>query len=170
MQTIIFALLALVSLFSAIMVVTRKNPVFSILYLVLTFFCFAGFYVMLGATFLAAIQILVYGGAIMVLFLFVVMMLNLREPEELEGKNTLWQTMGAVVAIGFGLLVLAFLGRSPGAGIPNFQPGDEAYMMGGAKALGKLLFTEFVFPFEIAGVLLLAAVIGAVALAKRKRV
>ena len=170
MQTIIFALLALVSLFSAIMVVTRKNPVFSILYLVLTFFCFAGFYVLLGATFLAAIQIMVYAGAIMVLFLFVVMMLNLREPEELEGKNTLWQTMGVVVAIGFGLLILAFLGRSPGAGVPVFQPGEEAFVLGGAKSLGKLLFTEFVFPFEIAGVLLLAAVIGAVALAKKKRV
>ena len=170
MQTIIFALLALVSLFSAIMVVTRKNPVYSILYLVLTFFCFAGFYVLLGATFLAAIQILVYAGAIMVLFLFVIMMLNLREPEELEGRPGVWQHLGVVVAIGFGLLILAFLGRSPGAGVPPFQPGEEAFAMGGAKALGKLLFTEFVFPFEVAGVLLLAAVIGAVALAKKKRV
>ena len=76
-QTIVFAILALVSLFSGIMVVTRKNPVYSILFLVLTFFCYAGFYVLLGATFLAAIQIMVYAGAIMVLFLFVVMMLDI---------------------------------------------------------------------------------------------
>ena len=77
MQTFMFALLALVTLFSALMVITRKNPLHSILYLVLAFFCFAGLYVMLGASFLAAVQIIIYAGAIMVLFLFVIMMLNL---------------------------------------------------------------------------------------------
>ncbi len=170
MQTIVFSILALVSFFSAIMVVTRKNPVYSILFLVLTFFCFAGFYVMLGASFLAAIQIIVYAGAIMVLFLFVIMMLNLREPEALEGGANAWQGLGAVVGVGFGLVLMAFLAKSPGVGIPSYVPGEEAYAMGGARALGKLLFTEYVFPFEVAGVLLLAAVIGAVALAKKKRV
>jgi len=170
MQTFTFALLALVTLFSAVMVITRRNPVYSILYLVLAFFCFAGFYVLLGASFLAAIQILVYAGAIMVLFLFVIMMLNLREPEKLEGKRTIWQVLGAIVGIGFGLIVLAFLSGNPGVGFPSFAPSAEVYSLGGAKHIGKMLFTEYVLPFEIAGVLLLAAVIGAVALAKKKRV
>jgi len=170
MQTFIFALLALIALFGAIMVVTRRNPVYSIMYLVLTFFAFAGFYVMLGATFLAAVQVLVYAGAIMVLFLFVVMMLNLREPEKLEGNQPLIKTLGIIVGIGFGIVMLAFLGRSPGAGVPSIPPSPEAYAMGGSSYLGKELFTQYVFPFEVAGVLLLAAVIGAVALAKKKRV
>ncbi len=168
-QTIVFAIIALISLFSGIMVVTRKNPVYSILYLVLTFFCFAGFYVMLGATFLAAIQILVYAGAIMVLFLFVIMMLNLREPEKMEGGTSFFQTLGFIVAGGFAILLLAFFVGKPGPGVPPFPPGDAAYALGDAKQLGTLLFTDFVFPFEIAGILLLAAVIGAVALAKRDR-
>ncbi|MCB2210891.1 NADH-quinone oxidoreductase subunit J [bacterium] len=169
-QTIVFAILALISLFSGIMVVTRKNPVHSILFLVLMFFCFAGFYVMLGATFLAAIQVLVYAGAIMVLFLFVVMMLNLRDPEALEGGTSFFQTLGFVVAIGFGIVLLAFLAGKPGPGVPTFPPGEAAYALGDAKSLGQELFHNYVFPFEIAGILLLAAVIGAVALAKRERV
>lgn len=169
-QTIVFAILALVSLFSGIMVVTRKNPVYSILFLVLAFFCYAGFYVLLGATFLAAIQILVYAGAIMVLFLFVVMMLNLREPEKMEGGTSFFQTLGFIVAGGFALVLMAFFAGQPGPGVPTYPPGEAAYAMGDAKELGMLLFTDYVFPFEIAGILLLAAVIGAVALAKRNRV
>ncbi|MBS1262411.1 MAG: NADH-quinone oxidoreductase subunit J [Calditrichaeota bacterium] len=169
-QTIVFAILALISLFGGIMVVTRRNPVHSILFLVLTFFCFAGFYVMLGATFLAAIQVLVYAGAIMVLFLFVVMMLNLREPEALEGGPSFFQTLGFIVAAGMAVLLLAYFAGRPGPGVPPFSAGETAYEVGGPESLGMLLFTEYVFPVEIAGILLLAAVIGAVALAKRKRV
>jgi NADH-quinone oxidoreductase subunit J len=170
MQTFTFALLALVSLFSAIMVITRKNPIYSILYLVLAFFCYAGFYVLLGASFLAAIQILVYAGAIMVLFLFVIMMLNLRDPEKLEGKRTIWQTLGAIVGAGFGLVLLAYLSSNPGIGVPSVPMTQEAYAMGSTSFVGKALFTDYVLAFEIAGVLLLAAVIGAVALAKKNRV
>ncbi len=170
MQTFTFALLALVSLFSAIMVITRKNPVYSILYLVLVFFCFAGFYVLLGASFLAAIQILVYAGAILVLFLFVIMMLNLRDPEKLEGKRSLWQTLGAIVGSGFGLVILSYLSANPGIGVPSVPMTQEAFALGSAAFVGKALFTDYVLAFEIAGVLLLAAVIGAVALAKKNRV
>ncbi len=169
MQTIMFAMLAVVALFGAIMVITRRNPVFSILWLVLTFFSFAGLYVLLGAFFLAAVQIVVYAGAIMVLFLFVVMMLNLREPEKLEERKPVWIALGAIVGIGVGLVLLAYLVRS-GVGVTIFQPSPQAYVIGSARWLGKELFTDYVFAVEIAGVLLLAAVIGAVALAKKTRV
>ncbi|MDP8206965.1 MAG: NADH-quinone oxidoreductase subunit J [Candidatus Electryonea clarkiae] len=172
MQGVMFIVLALVTLFSALMVITRKDPVSSILYLVLTFFCFAGFYVLLGAQFLAAVQIIVYAGAIAVLFLFVVMMLNLREPEAEEGKELIpiWKPLGYAVGIGVGIVFLSYLASSPGPAIPPLNGGDEIYAMGRADFLGKALFTDFILPFEIAGVLLLAAVLGAVALAKKKRV
>ncbi|MBZ0264474.1 NADH-quinone oxidoreductase subunit J [bacterium] len=169
MQSFMFILLTIVTLFSALMVVTRKNPVASILYLVLVFFCFAGFYVMLGAQFLAAIQIIVYAGAIMVLFLFVVMLLNLRDMDNVEGKPNAWQNLGIFAGIGMGLVILAYLSGSPGMSIAPVGNNPEVYAMGSAKYLGKALFMDFVLPFEIAGVLLLAAVVGAVALAKKKR-
>ncbi len=169
MQSIMFILLSVVTLFSAMMVITRKDPVSSVLYLVLTFFCFAGFYIMLGAQFLAAVQIIVYAGAIMVLFLFVVMMLNLRDVDNLEGKTSLWQKLGYVLGIGLGLVLLAYLTGSPGPALPQLTGSVREFAMGRADWLGKTLFTEFVLPFEIAGVLLLAAVLGAVALAKKNR-
>ncbi len=169
MQTFMFIILTVITLFSALMVVTRKNPIASILYLVLVFFCFSGYYIMLGAQFLAAVQIIVYAGAIMVLFLFVVMMLNLRDPEAVEGKPLPWQTMGLFIGIGVGIVLLSYLAGSPGPGIPSLEPTKETYALGSAKFMGKSLFTDYVLPFEIAGVLLLAAVIGAVALAKKDR-
>ncbi|MBD3165717.1 NADH-quinone oxidoreductase subunit J [bacterium] len=167
MQTFMFYLLAVVAVASAIMVITRRQPVYSVLYLVLTFFCVAAFYVMLGAQFLAAIQIIVYAGAIMVLFLFVVMMLNLREPEEMEGR-TVWPAFGAIVGVGLGLVLLAYLFGGEGR-LPMVQDYTQSYALGRPDSMGRSLFTEFVLPFEIAGVLLLAAVVGAVALAKRDR-
>ena len=167
MQTIMFALLSIVALFGAIMVITRRNPVFSILWLVLTFFSFAGLYVLLGANFLAAIQIVVYAGAIMVLFLFVVMMLNLREPEKLEERKPIWVGLGVVVGLGLGLVLMAYLVRG---GVELMaDPSAQSYVLGSSKWLGKELFTNYVLAVEIAGVLLLAAVIGAVALAKKNR-
>ena len=169
MQSLMFIVLAGVALLSALMVVTQKNPMSSVLFLVLTFFCFAGFYVMLGAQLLAAIQIIVYAGAILVLFLFVVMMLNLREPEAEEGRSPVWKALGFVLGFGMILVFLAYLSGSPGPGIPPGSSSPASYAMGGTHELGKTLFTDFVLPFEIAGVLLLAAVLGAVSLAKKDR-
>ncbi len=195
MQTIMFYVLAVVALFSAMMVISRKQPVQSVLFLVLTFFCLAGLYVLLGAQFLAAIQIVVYAGAIMVLFLFVVMMLNLRDPDNIEGRSA-WQGFGVIVGLGMLLVILAFIARSPSdtamqdsalkteavqtaiiAGELNSTSTDadvenvenSIYRQGRADSMGGELFTSYLLPFEIAGVLLLAAVIGAVGLAKKRR-
>jgi NADH-quinone oxidoreductase subunit J len=170
MQTIMFGLLALTAVVGGIMVITRKNPVYSILWLVLTFFSFAGLYVLLGANFLAAVQIIVYAGAIMVLFLFVVMMLNLREPEKLEQRKPLLVGLGVVVGGGLGLVLLTYIVRARTELLPAAEQGVAAYAQGGPTWLGKELFTNYVFAVEVAGVLLLAAVIGAVALAKKTRV
>jgi len=112
----------------------------------------------------------VYAGAIMVLFLFVVMMLNLREPEEIEEKSVVWKSFGVVVGAGLGIVLLAFFATSPGPAVPPIGDDPGMYAIGQADYLGKALFTDYVLPFEIAGVLLLATVLGAVALAKKKRV
>lgn len=168
MQTIMFLVLALTALVGGILVITRRNPVYSVLWLVLTFFAFAGMYVLLGAYFLAVIQIIVYAGAIMVLFLFVVMMLNLREPEKLEQRKPIMITAGVVVGGGIGLVLLSYLARARTM-IDLAQADEMSYAIGSARWLGKELFTNYVITVEIAGVLLLAGVIGAVALAKKDR-
>lgn len=161
MNPILFIILAIVTVGAALLVILSKNPVSSVLYLVLTFFCIAAFYVILGAQFLAAVQIIVYAGAIMVLFLFVVMLLNLRKIEE-KGSSftkTLGVMAGAFIII---LFITAFSGievAAPGAG--ELTP---------TEALGERLFTQYLIPFEIASVLLLVAIVGAVTLVKKKRV
>ena len=134
MQGVMFIILSLVTIFSALMVITRKNPVSSILYLILAFFCFAGFYVLLGAQFLAAVQIIVYAGAIMVLFLFVVMMLNLREPETAEGKDLIpvWKPLGYAVGIGIGIVFLSYLAGSKGHALPPMSDSVQNYAQGRA--------------------------------------
>ena len=150
--------------------VTRKNPVASLLFLVLTFFSLAALYVLLGAHFIAAIQIIVYAGAIMVLFLFVIMLLNLGHDYQSDLRGGLWILVGFVAAgvVGF------FVWRSFGAA-------DAIVARGGAEeiaasveqlnavgAIAQPLFRDYIVPFELVGILLLVAIIGAVLLAKRR--
>ncbi len=168
MQGLMFMGTAGIAVFSAIMMITRKNPIASIMYLLLTFFCFASIYVILGAQFLAAVQLIVYGGAILILFLFVVMLLNLREGEMEEKPAPVWKTLGFVLGVGMMLVALSYIVRTPET-VAHVEASRELFAMGRVDFIGKALFTEFVFPFEVAGVLLLAAVVGAVALAKKNR-
>lgn len=146
----------------ALMVVISKNPVHSVLYLVLTFFTIAGHYVLLNAQFLAAVHVIVYAGAIMVLFLFVIMLLNLNK--ETEPHKSVWLKASAAVASG--LLLVVLVGSLKGAETitptNTFNPN-----IGLIENLGKTLFSEFLLPFEISSVLLLVAMIGAVMLGKR---
>lgn len=165
METAFFILLAALAIFSALMVILKRNPIASVLFLVLTLFVTAALYVLLMAPFLAVIQIIVYAGAVIVLFLFVLMLLNINRIQE-GGAPTL-KVLGVVVA-GLLLVVTAVVLRSVAI------PADSGFLrsspegFGSVEAVGRSLFTTYLLPFEIASFLLLAAIIGAVVLAKKK--
>jgi NADH-quinone oxidoreductase subunit J len=163
--TILFWFLSALAIGGALMVVTSKNPVHSILYLIITFFAISGHYVLLNAQFLAIVNIIVYAGAIMVLFLFVVMLMNLNaETEPPQKKRYLY--FAGLIAGGSLLLVLvaALKTSSTSTQLIQMKVGD----VGLINNLGKVLFTEYVFPFEISSVLFLSAMIGAVVLSKKE--
>ncbi len=160
--TYLFYLLAFLSIMFGLMVVFAKNPVHSVLYLVITFFTIAGQYVLLNAQFLAAVHIIVYAGAIMVLFLFVIMLLNLNK--ETEPHKSLWLKLSATIASG--LLLVVLVGSLKNAGtIPH--PANFNTNIGLIENLGKTLFNDFLLPFEVSSILLLAAMVGAVMLGKK---
>ncbi len=162
MQQYLFLALAAISVFTALLMVFSKNPVHSVLYLILTFFAIAGQYVLLNAQFLAVVHIIVYAGAIMVLFLFVLMLLNLNKETEPQ-KSSEWKIIAGITS---GLLLVTLVGALKGSGQIN-MPENANTSVGLVENLGKVLFTDFVVPFEIAGILFLAAMVGAVLVGKR---
>jgi NADH-quinone oxidoreductase subunit J len=168
MEGLLFYGLAAIMVISSCMVILRKNPVHSALFLVLTFFCLAGLYLLLHAQFIAAIQIIVYAGAIMVLFVFVIMLLNLDKEVASKGGHGLQKFWAMVLSI----TLAVFLGSIMTARVFTGEKGDfspEALnAVGNSEIIGRLLFTEFLLPFEITSVLLLAAIVGAIILAKKK--
>jgi NADH-quinone oxidoreductase subunit J len=150
--------------------VTRKNPVASLLFLVLTFFSLAAIYVLLGAHFIAAIQIIVYAGAILVLFLFVIMLLNLGHNYQADLRGGLWIVTGFASAGIFGYMVWQSLG-TPGAIIERGGELEIAAAVEQYNAVGAVaypLFRHHLVSFELVGILLLVAIVGAVLLAKRR--
>jgi NADH-quinone oxidoreductase subunit J len=161
MTVYLFLILGFFAILSALMVVFTKNPIHSILYLVLTFFAIAGEYVLLNAQFLAIVNIIVYAGAIMVLFLFVVMLLNLNT--ETEPHKSMLRKLIAVVAAG--LLLVVLVGSLKGADNMTIQPFSRN--TGLIENLGTVLFKDFLLPFEVSAVLFLAAMVGAVMLGKK---
>jgi NADH-quinone oxidoreductase subunit J len=161
---ILFWLLSVVALFSALMVITNKNPVYSVLWLIVTFFSISGHYILLNAQFLAIVNIIVYAGAIMVLFLFVIMLMNLNK--ETEPQKNRWLKMAGAVAGGCLLLVLVAALKD--SDIKQQQALVNEGSIGLIKNLGKELFTTYVVPFEISSVLFLSAMIGAVVIGKKE--
>ena len=161
----LFYFLAFVSIFSALMVVLSKNPVHSVLFLVLTFFSIAGHYILLNAQFLAISHIIVYAGAIMVLFLFVIMLLNLNE-HSVASKNNLMKGASIVAA---GMLMCVMVAALKGADDINVGKNISNENIGLVHRLGQVLYTDYILPFEIASVLFLIAMIGAVILAKKDK-
>ena len=145
------------------MVIVHRNAVYSALFLIITLFALAGHFVLLNAPFIAAVHIIVYAGAIMVLFLFVLMLLDLKKDEGSLKSRRPMQFVGSFIA---GILVIE-LGVMLKAGA-NAMPDAASGQVGSTRAIGQLLFTQYLFPFEIASVLLLSAIIGAVILAKHK--
>jgi NADH-quinone oxidoreductase subunit J len=159
---IVFLVLSAIAICGALAVIFSRNAMYSVLFLVLTFFTIAGHFVLLNAQFLAIVNIIVYAGAIMVLFLFVVMLLNLNKESEAP-TPMLIRLIGSIAA---GLLLVTLVGVLKGA---NSSGADELPItqIGTVSRLGKVLFNEFLLPFEISSVLFLSAMIGAVMLGKK---
>ena len=161
METAMFYVFSVLAVGSGLAVVTRRNPITAALFLVLAFFSLAGIYVLMDAFFLAAVQVAVYAGAIMVLFLFVIMLLNLG-PEDLPRFMT--RKVKWLYAISSIVLVALLLGIDLGR-----HAGSEAAPMAGeVGAIGDKLFGEYLLPFEITALLLLVAIVGSVAMAHRE--
>jgi NADH-quinone oxidoreductase subunit J len=173
-ETILFAITAFIVIASALMVVVSGHPMYSALYLVLTFLGLAGFYLQLSASFLAAVQVIVYAGAIMVLFLFVVMLLGEDKPLPGEAKLGMQKWLGALFAlclvVELGYLTLRVAPANSSGVMPRVPMVGSAHTtnFGSVQAVGTVLFTDYVFAFEATSVVLLIAMIGIVALAKRR--
>ena len=161
----LFYFLSFVAILSALLVVFSKNPVYSVLYLIITFFAIAGHYILLNAQFLAIVNIIVYAGAIMVLFLFVVMLMNLNAESEPPQKNRLVAYSGTIAGCCLLLVLVAAL-KETAVSTQMVQMGSGD--IGLIKNLGMALFTDYVFPFEISSVLFLSAMIGAVVISKKE--
>jgi len=170
MEQVIFWLFSAIAIASALLCVTRRNPVASALWLVLTMFSLAGIFVILDAHFIAAMQILVYAGAIMVLFLFVIMLLNIGQSEasDLPGwmGHVIMLAIGAVLAVQ--LWAMTRIVPDGDIRLPAGAMRQLNEQEGAVQVIGGPLFRDFLVPFEITSVLLLAAVVGAVVLAKRR--
>ncbi len=163
MTQYIFYFLSFLAILSALMVVISKNPVHSVLYLIITFFAIAGHYILLNAQFLAAVHIIVYAGAIMVLFLYVIMMLNLNA--DVEPHKSKWLKFAATVT--GGLLMIILVGALKKVS-ENSLPSTPNVEIGLVKNLGNVLFRDFALPFEVSSILFLAAMVGAVMLGKKE--
>lgn len=161
--TIVFASIAVGS---AIMMISRRSPITSALYLIVNFFCISAVYLMLRSQFVAIIQIIVYAGAIMVLFLFVIMLLNLQDDRKLT-ENVTFKKLSAVI---LGLLLFSSLAiTSYFAFMGKFKTMNQnAELLGTIESVGKELYTTFSFPFELVSFILLAAIVGAIILAQKK--
>ncbi len=175
---LIFAFLALISMFAALMVVTRKSALASAIYLILVMCCIAGLFVTLGALFIAALQVIVYAGAIMVLVIFVIMLLNLRQDEFGIDKKTLQKYLGFV----FAALILiqavfittwamkdyADIPEKDIAGIAEIEEIESLDDYLSAESVAEILFGKFAYPFEVTSVLLLTAIVGALVVSKKR--
>lgn len=164
MLAIFFYIFAAISVLSALSVVLFRNPVYSALGLVITFFAIAAQYILLNAQFVAAVQVMVYAGAIMVLFLFVIMLLNLNVNNE-PLRPALLQ--GVSVATSGGMLFLVLLAATRSAG--SLNPAHSAdNTIGLIQTLGQTLFNQYLMPFEVSSLLFLSAMVGAVMLGKKE--
>jgi len=168
MTTVIFYILSAILLFAAVRVVTAKNPVHAVLYLVLAFFTSSGHWLLLQSEFLAITLVLVYVGAVMVLFLFVVMMLDINIEQLREG---FWRNFPVAATVG---LIMAFemvlILTNPHTGLADYKAGAAlAADASNVKVLGRQLYTTYLLPFELAAVVLLVAMVAAIGLTQRSR-
>jgi NADH-quinone oxidoreductase subunit J len=165
MDLLVFAIVAVVAITTALLVVLQRNPMYSALYLIVTLFCLALLYLQLGAQFLSVSQVIVYAGAIMVLFLFVIMLLNQDKPMDTEPTLRLQNPMAAILGL---LLFLELMAIATIAVAPNPPANVAGASPGTVESVAEALFTRYLFPFELTSVMLLVGMVGVVVLAKRK--
>ena len=159
-----FYLLAFLSVFSALMVVFSRKPVHSVLYIIFCFFTIAGHYILLNAQFLAAVHVIVYSGAIMVLFLYVIMMLNLNA--DAEPHKPAFVKIAAVMS--GGLLLLVLIGVLKSSDGLQLAEGPHGNQLGMVEVLGAVLYDKYMLPFEISALLFLTAMVGATFIGKKE--
>ncbi|MFM7223096.1 MAG: NADH-quinone oxidoreductase subunit J [Bacteroidota bacterium] len=164
LSEILFWFLTALALFSALMVVFSDNPIHSVLWLIMVFFAISGHYILMNAQFLAIVNLIVYAGAIMVLFLFVIMLMNMNT--DAEPQKSQWMRIAAAVS-GGALLLILVAALKDNVGAVSRTSGEGS--IGLIRNLGKVLFTDYVLPFEISSVLFLSAMVGAVVLGKREK-
>jgi NADH-quinone oxidoreductase subunit J len=165
-QWLIFLGVAFTSIIASLLVITRKNPIHSALFLVLTFLCVAVLYLLLYSQFIAIVQVVVYAGAIAMLIVFVVMLLDLEQELRSGLKLFYSKVIGGLLAVLFLFgIIYAVVAKSPTGKMGSYIPDMES---ANVKAVGEMLFTQYLFPFEIVSVLLVAAIIGAVILSKKR--
>jgi NADH-quinone oxidoreductase subunit J len=166
-EAILFYLIAISAIASAFLMVLQKNPVKSVLFMIVNFFCLAVIYLLLHAQFIAIVQILVYAGAIMVLFLFVIMLLNLGDETLLKEKANYRKTIAYILS---GVILIELVIGI--AGPLNSSQGKisaDAVRLGSVEGIGAALFQNYILPFEAVSILLLAAIVGVVVLAKKRK-
>lgn len=163
MDQILFFIVAFLAIASAVYFVFAKNPMYAILSLIVTMFSIAGMYILLNAQFLGIVQIIVYTGAIMVLFLYILMMLNLNKEDESK-KDNLPKFIGIFSVC---ILFVGMLGAYKGLSGNTVAADNIDHSVGLTKNLGRLLFNEYVLPFELASILILAGIVGAVLIGKK---
>jgi NADH-quinone oxidoreductase subunit J len=165
-QWLIFLGGAFVSIIASLLVVTRKNPIHSALFLVLTFLCVAVLYLLLYSQFIAIIQVVVYAGAIAMLIVFVIMLLDLEQELRSGLKLYYSKVIGGLLMILFLFgVIYSVVAKSPTGKVGSYTPDKVS---ANVKAVGEMLFTRYLFPFEIVSVLLVAAIVGAVILSKKR--
>ena len=159
---ILFWFLSLLAIVSAIGVVLSKSPIYSVLWLIVVFFSISGHYILMNAQFLAIVNIIVYAGAIMVLFLFVIMLMNLNAETE-PSKNIYLKMAGVIAGMCLMIVIVAALAESSDINVPLAKGSDAGLI----KNLGKALFNQYVIPFELSSILFLSAMVGAVVIGKK---
>lgn len=162
MAQYLFFLLSAICIGSILGMIVSKNQAYSALYLVVCFACTAGFFAMLDAPFIAAVQIIIYAGAIMVLFIFVIMMIDVRRGLSPERKK--WTIIFASGIAGVLVIELLFALRAAFSQLGEATPGE----LGNPSELGELLFTKYLYPFEITSILIIAALVGSIVLVKKR--